>query len=294
MNNNKNYAMMKGQLAIFLIIMATLLDCPVAISQEGSSSPNQFTPLHRRRDRQPFRPETLPFLQEEGEEKAKTPSVGSPGITIQNPSAYGAAWGNVGIGIGLQERVRFSDLADGVFGIGFGAGNPQKNVALQIGISLVDISDIFADGSISWKLHRQLPYDLNIALGQNGFATWGGPDGGSSLYGVVTKRFILKSDPGEFLSQVYLSLGVGGGQFRSESNIQNGQDSLGVFTSVAVRLAEPVSAIVEWTGQDMTLGFSYVPFRNLPLTLVPAITDITGSAGDGTRFIFGIGYGFSF
>ncbi|MBC6417649.1 MAG: hypothetical protein GDA44_02060 [Prochloron sp. SP5CPC1] len=96
------------------------------------------------------------------------------------------------------------------------------------------------------------------------------------------------------MSTIHLSLGLGGGQFRSESDIVNEQDSLGVFTSVAVRLAEPVSAILEWTGQDMTLGFSYVPFRNLPLTLVPAITDITGSAGDGTRFIFGIGYGFSF
>ena len=132
---------MKGQLAVFLIFMVTLLDCPVAISQEESSSPNQFIPLHRKRDRQPFRPETLPFLQEEGEEKnAKTPSVGSPGITIQNPSAYGAAWGNVGIGVGLQERVRFSDFKDGPFGMGFGVGNPQKNVALQIGISLVDPS----------------------------------------------------------------------------------------------------------------------------------------------------------
>ncbi|MBO1349159.1 MAG: hypothetical protein EBE86_018005 [Hormoscilla sp. GUM202] len=53
-------------------------------------------------------------------------------------------------------------------------------------------------------------------------------------------------------------------------------------------------AIAEWTGQDLTVGISVVPFQNLPLVITPAVTDITGNAGDGSRFILGIGYGFSF
>ena len=42
----------------------------------------------------------------------------SPSITIINPSGYGAAWGNAGIGIGFQERARFVNEADGVIGFG--------------------------------------------------------------------------------------------------------------------------------------------------------------------------------
>lgn len=259
-----------------------------------STSQDEFIPLHRQRDQQEFQPDKLPFVPPPVEEQPKGKYKISPGVSIMNPSAYGASWGSVGIGLGFQSRTRFTNKADGVMGIGFGLGDPQKYVGLQIGIGLTDLSEPFVDGSLSWKLHRRLPADFSIALGQNGFATWGDTDGGSSLYGVVTKRFLLKEDTAKPFSELNFSLGVGGGQFRSESDIDNHIDSVGVFGTVAVRIVEPVSAIVEWTGQDLTLGLSYVPFRDLSLVVVPAITDVTGNAGDGTRFILGVAYGFFF
>ena len=218
----------------------------------------------------------------------------SPSITIINPSGYGASWGSAGIGIGLQERARFVDRADGVFGFGFGLGNPQKNLGVQVGITLVDLDNLFKDGTLNLKVHRRLPNDFSIAAGIQGFTTFGVTDGGSSGYGSLTKRFVLKPDRSRPFSELYTTLGIGGGQFRSESDIDNGVDSLGVFGSVAVRVIEPVNAIAEWTGQDLTIGVSFVPFHNVPLVIIPAISDITGSAGDGARFVFGAGYGFSF
>jgi hypothetical protein len=218
----------------------------------------------------------------------------SPSITIINPSGYGASSGSVGIGLGLQERTRFRDESDGVIGLGFGLGNPQKNLGLQVGITLVDISDPFRDGTVNLKLHRRLPYDLSVALGVQGAVTWGDPDGGSSVYGVATKRIPLKENRSEPFSEIYTSLGVGGGQFRSEFNIDNELESVGVFGSVAVRVIEPINLIGEWTGQDLTFGVSIVPFRTLPLVIVPGITDVTGQAGDGARLILGVGYSLSF
>ena len=218
----------------------------------------------------------------------------SPGVTIITPSGYGAGWGSAGIGIGIQERVRFIDESDGVIGLGFGLGNPQKNIGLQIGITLVDLSDIFRDGTVNLKLHRRFSNDLSVAVGIQGFSTFGDTDGGSSGYAGFTRRFALKDNVTRPLSELYISLGIGGGQFRTESDINNGVESLGVFGSVAVRIIEPLNFITEWTGQDLTIGVSFVPFRNLPLVVIPAITDITGTAGDGARFIFGVGYSFSF
>lgn len=237
-----------------------------------------------------FEPTRIPLIIPFNEQ----PYRASPSITIINPSGYGAAWGNAGIGFGYQERVRFVDADDGVIGLGFGLGNPQKNIGAQIGVSLVDVSAPFQDGALNLKLHRRLPQDFSVALGVQGLATWGETDGGSSLYGVVTKRFRLRQDRTKPFSEIYTSLGVGGGQFRSEFNINDGNDNVGIFSSLAIRAVEPVGLITEWTGQDLTIGISIVPFRRLPVVIVPALTDITGEAGDGTRFILGAGYTFSF
>ncbi|MGB5631722.1 MAG: hypothetical protein WBM86_02930 [Waterburya sp.] len=224
----------------------------------------------------------------------KPPYRTSPNITIINPSGYGASWGNAGIGLGFQERARFTDQSDAVIGIGFGLGNAQKNIGAQIGISLVDTSAPFRDGVVNLKLHRRLPEDFTVALGVQGLFTWGDTDGGSSAYGVATKRIKLGQDRTKAFSEIYTTLGVGGGQFRSEFDIDDGNETTGVFGSLAVKVIQPVALVAEWTGQDLTIGIPLVPFRKIPIVIAPAVTDITGSAGDGTRFVIGLGYTFSF
>ncbi|MEH2111968.1 hypothetical protein [Nostoc sp.] len=138
------------------------------------------------------------------------------------------------------------------------------------------------------------PNNLAIAVGVENAATFGSPDGGSSVYGVVSKVFQLKNDITEPFSTVTVSLGLGGGRFRSEYDVQKGIDSVNVFSSVALRLAEPISLIADWTGQDLTIGTSIAPFQNIPFVITPAVADITGNAGDGARFILGFGFGYFF
>ncbi|MFM2060914.1 MAG: hypothetical protein RLZZ507_584 [Cyanobacteriota bacterium] len=240
-------------------------------------------------EQKPFKPQKLPLVLE----KRTAPPASSPGITMLTPSAYGKSWGRASFGVGLQSRVRFSDRTDGVIGAGFGVGDARKSVGLDINLTIVDV-DSFQNGTISWKLHRQLPYDFAVAVGVNNFITFGSTDGGTSGYGVVTKMFRLQDSESKPLSRLYVSAGFGGGQFRSESNISNNIDSASVFGSVALRVAEPVNTIVEWSGQDLSLGLSIAPFKNIPFVITPGISDITGNAGDGTRFILGAGYSFSF
>ena len=63
---------------------------------------------------------------------------------------------------------------------------------------------------------------------------------------------------------------------------------------MGLRAIDRVSLIADWTGQDLNLGASIVPFRNLPLVITPAVADVTGNAGDGARFILGVGYAISY
>lgn len=261
---------------------------------QNNDTREPFQPIHRQPiDRQPFQPEILPLLPQKAAEQDSNVMV-SPSITVGTPSAYGASWGNVAIGVGLQSRTRFSDRADGIFGVKIGLGDATETIGAEIALTLVDLDSLFSDGTISFKIHRQLPDNFNIAVGVQGATNFGLTDGGSSVYGVVTRRFFLSENPQQPLSQLYLSVGVGGGQFRSEDDVINGVNSVGIFGSASVRVTEWSSAIAEWTGQDLTLGLSFVPFADIPFVIVPAITDITGTAGDGTRFLFSAGYSFEF
>ncbi|OKH26201.1 hypothetical protein NIES593_03780 [Hydrococcus rivularis NIES-593] len=276
---------------------------PISQSNTPFSQNTTIEPPNLRRapvgGEEEFKPQKVPLNipgleQIEQQEARSAPYKAAPSISIITPSGYGADWGTAGIGIGFQQRTRFTETSDAVVGLGFGLGDAQNLVGIQVGLALVDVSDPFRDGSISFKVHRRLPYDFSLAIGVQGGVTFGVTDGGSSVYGVVSRRFALKRDVREPFSEIYTSLGIGGGQFRSESDINEGVESVGLFGSVAVRVLEPMSLITEWTGQDLTIGISWVPFRDLPLVVVPAVTDVTGTAGDGVRFLIGVGYGFSF
>jgi hypothetical protein len=217
------------------------------------------------------------------------------GSSIGTPTAFGAESGNIFFGGTYQERARFTDIDDGAAVVGFGLGDARRLVALETAVSIYDLEgDTFEDGGVSFKVHRLFPDDFAVAVGVENLIEWGNTDGGSSVYGVASKVFRLRRDGSQPLSRITASVGVGGGRFRSEDNIEEGDEDPNVFGSVGVQVAEPITVIAEWTGQDLNLGASIVPIRGVPLVITPAAADVTGTAGDGTRFILGVGYGISF
>lgn len=235
---------------------------------------------------------------------ALTPSTlgaaASPGSSSGSPTAFGADFGRFFVGASFQERTRFTESSDGSISAGFGLGNARKSVGLEVAVSVLDLSTrggddaAFDRGSFSFKLHRVLPNNLAVAVGYENGVVWGFTDAGSSVYGVVSKIFPLQNSPSKPFSSLTVSAGLGSGRFRSEDDFNNDEGTVNVFGSVGLRVVERVSAIADWTGQDLTLGASFVPFRNIPIVVTPAVADITGNAGDGARFILGVGYSRSF
>lgn len=218
----------------------------------------------------------------------------APGVSIGTPTAFGANWGRVYAGFGYQARTRYTTEADGTLALGFGLGNSRENVGLEVSLVVTDLIDEpLADGGVSFKVHRLLPNNFAVAAGIEYALSWGDIDTTTSPYGVVTKVFRFKENSAEPLSQLTVSLGVGGGRYRSEDDVINDNNTIGVFSSVGLRVVEQISLIADWTGQDLFLGASIVPFKDLPLVITPAFADVTNSAGDGARFIMGIGYGYS-
>lgn len=219
--------------------------------------------------------------------------LGAPGSSSNTPTAYGGSFGSVGVGFSYQERTRYTEDADGTAGLVVSFGNPQTSVGLDVGVTALDLSDFGDRGSFNFKVHRALPQDFAVAVGLENALIWGFSDADTSVYGVVSKRFRVKENSQDPFSRISVSAGVGSGRFRTEEQVQDDEGSVGVFGSVAVQVVPPVSVFTEWTGQDLNVGASVVPFRNLPLVLTPTLSDVTETAGDGVRFTLGVGYGMS-
>ncbi len=114
----------------------------------------------------------------------------------------------------------------------------------------------------------------------------------------MSKVLIFDEDIEKPFSLGFVTLGVGNGVFRTEDNIdptdEFGGTQLNVFGSFATSMGSQAHAIAEWTGQDLTMGLSVVPFRRIPLVASFGLNDLTGNAGDGVRLNLSIVYGISF
>lgn len=222
------------------------------------------------------------------------------GTSISTPTAFGAQQGDFFAGLSYQQRTRYTDIDDGAVTAGFGLGDARKLVAAEVAVtSYSTIREGFGEnGGVSFKVHRTFSDvaggDLAVAVGVENAIDWGNSDAGKSVYGVVTKVFPLKENPSDPLSTLTVSIGAGGGRFRPEEDVIARRGGTNVFGSAAIKVAEPVNLIAEWTGQDLNLGASIYPFPGVPLVITPAAADVTGNAGDGTRFILGVGYGIRF
>ncbi len=219
----------------------------------------------------------------------------SPALSIVIPTAFGADNNTGFISATYQNRTRYSDVADGALGIGIGLGDAREAVGVELSYAIASFGSNrdFGSGGFNVKVHRQLPNDFAVAAGWNGFLNVGDDnDFEDSIYGVVSKVIRTRDNINLPFSRVAITAGVGTGQFQPEDDVADG-DGINVFGNIAVRVAEPVSVIAEWSGQDLGVGVSIAPFKNIPLVITPAVRDLAG-AGDGPRFVLGTGLAFKF
>ena len=225
----------------------------------------------------------------------------SPGLGFATPSGYGPAWGDFFVSVSYQQRTRFTKLKDGAFGFGMGLGDPVGSIGGELVYSSFGSirSGLFSNGTISARVHRIIRgYGVSVGLenlAEVGRTTSAGPDGGQSIFLAVSQLLRL-GDAGAAAvegapsgSEVLWTVGLGNGRFRRESDVLARTTTVNVFGSLGYRFVERAAAILDVTGQDLTLALSVSPFRCVPLVLTPGVADITGSAGDGARFVLAIG-----
>jgi hypothetical protein len=221
----------------------------------------------------------------------------TPAVTVSSPSGYGADGGLAFAGAGFQERTRFTNTRDAALVVGLGLGDARRTVGLEVAATSYSLGRRHAPGavgSVSFKLHRMLPGAVAVAGGVENAVHWGDTDAGRSVYGSVSHLFLLNGDPRLRFGAVVLTAGAGNGRFRTEHDVETGKKTISPFGSLALFVARPVTVVADWTGQDLAVGTSFVPFQRVPLVITPALADLTHRAGDGARFVLGVGYGIRF
>jgi hypothetical protein len=222
--------------------------------------------------------------------------VAVPAASISSPTAFGAHMGEGFAGVSYQARTRYTKLSDAAAGFGIGLGDRHRYVGLEV--ALLSFSTIrdggpLETGGVSFKLHRSFGDRTGVAAGWENAINWGGSDAGNSPFVVGTHVFPLRDRArGSAMNALAASLGVGAGRFRSEDDVVDGKKTVNVFGSLGLQVTEPLSVIADWNGQDLYAGASVAPVRRLPLLLNAGFADITGSAGDGARFVASVSVGF--
>jgi hypothetical protein len=220
-----------------------------------------------------------------------------PAASISVPTALGVDAGDIFFGVGYQGRTRYTDEDDAAAVIGIGIGS-HRTLALEAALTTYSTfrgGGPLETGGLSLKLHREVVPQTSVAVGWENALRWGGTDDDGSLYAVATRMVNLRPDsvPGPF-GKAVVTLGVGNGRFRTEKDDAEGNETVNVFAAAGVRVNEPLSLMADWTGQDLNAGASITPLRHIPLVFTLGLADITGSAGDGARLIFSLGYGLAF
>jgi hypothetical protein len=247
-----------------------------------------------------------------GEQRYEVPgSRGSmaPSFTFNNPAGFGADNGRIFLNGSYQSRTRYTNTSDGEATIGIGLGDAVNAIGVELSYSINSFgtSQNFGNGGFNAKIHKRFG-DSSLALGWNRFAsinTRGNSDYPTNSYYAAATTVLRTGDSLDSLfSRVALTAGVGGGQFLEERlSGSSNPTGVGVFGSAAVRIARPLSAIVEWTGQDLAAGLSLVPVESFPFVINAGFRDISGAGSSdplnagrptGSRFVLGAGLGFQF
>lgn len=223
-----------------------------------------------------------------------------PGLSFAGLSAFGANMGDVFVGASAAtagNRGNSINDIDASTSVGFGLGNSQKLVGLELSFNNGSVKNFGSNGTFDLKAHR-IVHDkgsnqIAVAAGWKAFAQYQTKESSeqirpSSVYGVVTSYSLLKPNDPVNKMPVSLSLGVGGGDFRQ------GNASTGVFAGAGVQVHPQVGVGLGWSGVGLNLGASFVPISTLPLTITLQGADLTNNSVGGTTFALSIGYGFNF
>jgi hypothetical protein len=233
---------------------------------------------------------------------------GAPGTSTATPLAFIPAMGDAFISGGYQMHKRSMKQANGAWGadgkndgslsLGFGLGDASDVVGLEVVATTVSPFRVGLGrrSTISVQVAHLIDPTFAVAVGVENAVLSGleGEDGTQSFYGVASKVFRHPFAGASWLGAITVSGGLGNGRFRMVDDFNANNGTVNAFGSLALLVHDQVSLVTDYTGQDLNVGVSVVPYKKIPLVITPALVDLTGTASRTARFVLGAGLGLHF
>ena len=216
----------------------------------------------------------------------------TPGASFGSPIAFGANLGDVFVGVGGTETLPGApDDYDGGALVGFGLGDAKRAIGAEITVGIVSVQDEFGeDGNIGFKVHSMLTDTVSVAVGAENLGRFGDVEGTeTSHYLALAKAWKLRPGVPENPLTLITNIGVGDNRFDDF-----GEDSKGVFGSMAVYFTRQVGGILDWNGRQLNAGVSFVPFRSFPMNVTVGAANVTEENNQDVQFSGSVGFSFNF
>ncbi len=210
-----------------------------------------------------------------------------PGVAASSPIGFGPSQGDIFAGLGYQAKTGTVGDQDGALSVGGGFFNPNEAVGLEVVLtSLSTVRSGFGSRLVGGaKIHKTLQSGMGpigVGLGVEGLFLNGNEfDTKPSVFLAATT--VQKISDSDMFNTATFNVGVGNGRFQGANEFVAGETGIGFFVSSSLRVNPWSSAILDYTGAQLNMAFSFTPLKNMPLVITPSINDVTGEAGSAAR-----------
>jgi hypothetical protein len=227
----------------------------------------------------------------------RPPYVIRPSLGGGMPTGFVSGWGDyfLSASAGTPGNLR-AGVVDGSVNMGFGLGDPEKLLGLELYWGIGSTKNLNANGSFGASLGRLLVNrsDLQVAVAGGvidafpyGYEPNPQPLNG---YGAVSVALPLRPADPTFTQVVQFTVGGGGSSFAAiDSSYQ--LTEAGAFGAVGVELLANLGFSVGVSTRSTNVNLSWVPFRTLPVFVNLLAADVFGSTPWGTVGVLTVGWG---
>jgi hypothetical protein len=232
------------------------------------------------------------------------PYLVSPYIGGGVPSAYVAGWGDFYISGSAATPGKLRDgVVDGSFNTGIGLGDADRFVAIEVDWGIGSIKNFNFNGGFSGAIGRNLINNENIQLAVSGgiieFYEYGNEEDTEppSPYGALSLTVPLRPNNPIFQQRLQLTVGGGGPAFGwLNENTDGTFDAAdgGFFAAMGVEITRNTGISAAWSGRGVNANFSYVPFRDIPISVNVLAADVFNNSPFGRVGVLSVTWGSNF
>ena len=213
------------------------------------------------------------------------------------PTGFVGGWGDYFFSgsAGTPGNLR-DGVPDGSLNLGFGLGDPQRFLGLELYSGIGSIKNLNSNGSFGATLGRLLvnrsDLQVSVAGGVIDAFTYGTEANPQPIngYGAVSVALPLRPGDPRFSQMVQFTVGGGGSSFAAiDSNFQTSES--GVFGAVGVELLANLGLSVGMSSRSANVNLSWVPFRTLPIFVNLLAADVFAATPWGTIGVVSVGWG---